>query len=313
MGTILTVKQLDKSYGHRQVLHGVDFTVEEGHIVALVGPNGAGKSTIMKAALGLIPTNGGEITIAGQPVSITSHQALRQVGALIEYPGIYPFMTGRQHLQLFANKRDRAKNIDHIIDVLGMSKYIDAKAKAYSLGMKQKLGIAQALVNRPSLVILDEPMNGLDPQAVKDLRDTIRQLAQEGTTFLISSHILSELEKLADDVLVLNHGRIVKQSSMSELESAGGVTYVIKTVDDAAAKTALAKAGIAVEEGDGVRVQQSNATSLNSVLTTLGNAGINIQSVDQTHQDLESSFLNMVADDKKAAAPDTPTDQKEVR
>lgn len=295
MGALLKVQGLKKSFGHHQVLNGVDFTVQTGHIVGLVGPNGAGKSTIMKAVLGLIPVNGGRIQIAGEPVAITSHQALRNVGALIEYPGIYPFLTGMQHLELFAKKKNRAEHIQRIVTGLGMASYINAKAKSYSLGMKQKLGIAQALVNRPRLVILDEPMNGLDPQAVKDLRDLIEAEAKNGTSFLISSHILSELEKLADDVLLLNGGRIIQQTSMRDLETANGVLYTLQTVDDHAAAAAITAAGLTLEPGPGVTIRQTtNATTLNMALVAVVNAGINVQGIEQSHPDLESTFLQMV-------------------
>ncbi|WP_125605362.1 ABC transporter ATP-binding protein [Lapidilactobacillus bayanensis] len=294
MANLLSVQQLDKSFGNHRVLHGVSFEVATGHIVALVGPNGAGKSTIMKAILGLIPTDGGRLTINSQPVSITSHQALKQVGALIEYPGIYPFLTGKQHLKLFANKTQRTENIDAIVAALGMGRYIDHKAKSYSLGMKQKLGIAQALVNRPKLVILDEPMNGLDPQAVKDLRDYIRQLADQGTSFLISSHILSELEKLADDVLILNHGKIVQQSSMNDLVTSGGTSYLISTTDDVAAKDHLRRAGIQLAPTEKITLRQQEGQTLNQALNILVSAKIEITDIVKVQHDLEESFLDMV-------------------
>ncbi|WP_262315788.1 ABC transporter ATP-binding protein [Lacticaseibacillus parakribbianus] len=303
MSTVLTVDHLDKSFGSKQVLHGVDFFVEEGHVAGLVGPNGAGKSTIMKAILGLIPVNGGGVEITGQPVSITSHQALRKVGALIEYPGIYPFLTGQQHLELFADKHNKAANIKEIVDALGMGTYINRKAKLYSLGMKQKLGIAQALVNQPKLVILDEPMNGLDPQAVKDLRDIIRKMAANGTSFLISSHILSELEKVADDVLILNHGHIVRETGMAELAHDGGVTYEITTGNLDQAKAALATANVAfTQNGQNLVIKDDEAVgTLNQALYALVQHGVAITAVDQKTRDLEASFLDMVQKDKKEA------------
>lgn len=299
MANLLNVVNLDKSFGKQQVLHGVSFSVATGHIVGLVGPNGAGKSTIMKSILGLIPTDGGKITIANDPVSITSHQELAQVGALIEYPGIYPFLTGKQHLQLFANKKNRKANIDQVVNALGMQKYINKRAKQYSLGMKQKLGIAQALVNHPRLVILDEPMNGLDPQAVKDLRDYIRQLANEGTSFLISSHILSELEKLADDILILDHGHIVQQSSMTDLVKAGGTSYLIRTNKDTQAKEVLTNAGITLLPNKNVVVPQERLNSLDEALRLLIAANINIVDINKVQHDLEESFLDMVNSEKE--------------
>ncbi|MFD1429589.1 ABC transporter ATP-binding protein [Lacticaseibacillus mingshuiensis] len=300
---ILTVQDLNKSFGGHQVLHGVDFALGEGHVVGLVGPNGAGKSTIMKAVLGLIPTDGGTITIGDKPVSITSHQALKDVGALIEYPGIYPFLTGRQHLELYAARHHRAQNITSIVEALGMTKYINVSAKSYSLGMKQKLGIAQALVDHPKLVILDEPMNGLDPQAVKDLRDIIRKRAADGTSFLISSHILSELEKVADDVLVLNHGHIVQESSMAALADAGGAVYRIATADDEAAVAALAVADVTVSRTPaGLILRETGPDVLNTALAALVGRSIQIRSIEHVHRDLETSFLDMVAGDGKEAS-----------
>ena len=300
MADLLNVVDLDKSFGKQQVLHGVSFSVATGHIVGLVGPNGAGKSTIMKSILGLIPTDGGKITIADDSVSITSHQELAQVGALIEYPGIYPFLTGKQHLQLFANPKNRQANIEQVVNALGMQRYINQRAKQYSLGMKQKLGIAQALVNHPHLVILDEPMNGLDPQAVKNLRDYIRQLADEGTSFLISSHILSELEKLADDILILDHGQIVRQSSMNELVQSGGTSYIIRTNKDTQAKEVLTNAGINLLPNQAIMIAQERLNSLDEVLRLLIAANISIVDVNKVQHDLEESFLDMVNVDKEA-------------
>lgn len=299
MADLLKVTHLTKSFGKQQVLRDVSFAVAPGHTVGLVGPNGAGKSTIMKSILGLIPTDSGTITIANDPVSITSHRELAQVGALIEYPGIYPFLTGQQHLQLFANKKKRATNIDQVVNALGMQNYINRKAKLYSLGMKQKLGIAQALVNHPRLVILDEPMNGLDPQAVKDLRDYICQLAKEGTSFLISSHILSELEKLADDILMLDHGEIIRQSSMNELVESGGISYLIRTNKDTQAKEVLTTAGITLLPNQNVIIRQEKMNTLDEALQTLIAANIHIVDVNKIQHDLEESFLDLVHSDKE--------------
>jgi ABC-2 type transport system ATP-binding protein len=251
----------------------------------------------MKAILGLITTNGGEVTIAGHAVSITSHQELDNVGALIEYPGIYPFLTGRQHLDLFVTgtKAVKKAKIDWVVQAMQMGGYIDTKAKSYSLGMKQKLGIAQALLNRPKLVILDEPMNGLDPQAVKNLRDVIVSLAKGGTTFLISSHILSELEKLADTVLMLNGGRIVQQTTMHELQNAGTKVFTIHTVDDEGARAALINQGIQILPGNKtIAIALTEEDSLDKALRALINVNVTITGVNQVKHDLEGSFLDMI-------------------
>lgn len=295
---ILDVQHLNKSFGSKHVLKDVSFSVERGHIVGLVGPNGAGKSTIMKAVLGLFNYASGQITIDGDAVSPTSHQAMDKVGALIEYPGIYPFLTGMQHLKLFSKETTSQDQIDEIVDRMKMTTYIDRKAKTYSLGMKQKLGIALALVNRPKFVILDEPMNGLDPQANKDLRTIILDLAKQGTTFLISSHILSELEKLIDDLVVIDKGQIVYKESMATLESGGKRLLVVKTSDDDKATTILTQNGYQLDQTAGVSIIETDDTKLADVIKLLSDNGIDIEDVQHVHSDLETSLLELLKNDK---------------
>lgn len=169
---ILTVKHLNKSYGHQPVLRDVSFECTQGRIVGLVGANGAGKTTIMKAILGLLSTDG-EIQIAGESMQFDHHPILATVGSLIEYPSLYPYMSGWDNLRLFADGPDAQARLAAVVSALNMTDYIHQKARHYSLGMKQKLGVALAFLNQPQLVILDEPMNGLDPQGTKELRDFI--------------------------------------------------------------------------------------------------------------------------------------------
>lgn len=295
---ILNVQHLNKSFGSKHVLKDVSFSVERGHIVGLVGPNGAGKSTIMKAVLGLFNYASGQITIDGDAVSPISHQAMDKVGALIEYPGIYPFLTGMQHLKLFSKETTSQDQIDEIVDRMKMTTYIDRKAKTYSLGMKQKLGIALALVNQPKFVILDEPMNGLDPQANKDLRTIILDLAKQGTTFLISSHILSELEKLIDDLVVIDKGQIVYKESMATLESGGKRLLVVKTSDDDKATIILTQNGYQLDQTAGVSIIETDDTKMADVIKLLSDNGIDIEDVQHVHSDLETSLLELLKNDK---------------
>lgn len=296
--TILEVEGLNKNFGSKKVLKNVSFSVEKGHIVGLVGPNGAGKSTIMKAILGLFSYPSGKITLAGQPVSQTSHQALEKVGALIEYPGIYPFLSGLQHLELFSNDNVSKQQIMDVVDKMKMGSYIKRKAKTYSLGMKQKLGIALALVNHPELIILDEPMNGLDPQANKDLRTIILDLAKQGTTFLISSHILSELEKLIDDLVVIDKGQIVYRGDMATLESGSTRSMVLQTSDDARAKEVLSQNGYQLIDSDHVSVVEDEKTKMADIIKLLSTNEIEIEDVKHVHSDLETSLLDLLQNDK---------------
>lgn len=295
MSEILTIANLNKSFGHKQVLHNVSLTVEAGHIVGLIGPNGAGKSTIMKTILGLINYQSGNIKINGKSVSPTKHHELRKVGALIEYPGIYPFLSGGDHLRLFADGHHQIKHIQDIVSKLKMDGYINQKAKGYSLGMKQKLGIAMALLNNPNLVILDEPMNALDPQATKDLRDLILDWAKDGKTFLISSHVLSELEKLAQDLLIINHGSVIRQTTMSELLDSGSTFIELRTSDDHEARNVLQAAGFKLASDSVIRVIiTNNDNTINNVLKTLINDNLIVKDVKHVEGSLESSLLDLL-------------------
>lgn len=182
---VLTIEHLTKKIGNKTILEDVSFKLKRGQIVGLVGANGAGKTTLMKVILGYSSFQSGNFNV------INSKDSKSNIGALIENPGIYPFMSGYENLKLL-NESKNTQDIDKIVSQLHMDEYIHKKAKTYSLGMKQKLGIAIAFLNEPQFIILDEPMNGLDPKAVRDVRELIVQKSQEGVTFLISSHILSE-------------------------------------------------------------------------------------------------------------------------
>ncbi|HGZ8852473.1 TPA: ABC transporter ATP-binding protein [Staphylococcus aureus] len=208
---VLTIEHLTKKIGNKTILEDVSFKLKRGQIVGLVGANGAGKTTLMKVILGYSSFQSGNFNV------INSKDSKSNIGALIENPGIYPFMSGYENLKLL-NESKNTQDIDKIVSQLHMDEYIHKKGKTYSLGMKQKLGIAIAFLNEPQFIILDEPMNGLDPKAVRDVRELIVQKAQEGVTFLISSHILSELVKITNSILIINKGKIVTETSEEELK-----------------------------------------------------------------------------------------------
>lgn len=201
----LTVQEVKVKFGKKEVLTSVSFSISAGEIVGLVGSNGSGKTTLMKAILGLTPKKAGVVSFHGE-----------KLGGLIENPSLYPFLTGYEHLQLFSIK-EKDEEIAKIVHRLDMNEFIHQKTKEYSLGMKQRLGVGIALLNHPQLVVLDEPMNGLDPKANKRLRETILTYAKEGTAFLISSHQLSELEKVVDRVLLLKDGVVAQDLQHSEM------------------------------------------------------------------------------------------------
>lgn len=293
--TLLSVDHLDKHFTNKQVLNAVSFNIQKGHIVGLIGANGAGKTTIMKAILGITPFNG-SIKLNDQTITISQHQALKTVGALVEYLGLYPYLTGREQLTLFATGTDRQHQVNQIIEQLKMTNYANLKTKQYSLGMKQKLGIGLALLNQPELVILDEPMNGLDPRATKDLRDLILAAKAHGTTFLISSHLLSELQRIADDVLIIDHGTLITDTTMPALLASNQHYYQLKTDQDQDAKQLLQTAGYQLTAGPDIQIAVTPEFKLNPLLQLLLTNHVNLLSIQQQTGDLEESLLTMLTD-----------------
>lgn len=294
---ILSVTHLNKRFKRQPVLQDVTFDCEPGRIIGLVGANGAGKTTIMKSILGLIRTEGA-VTIAGQTMQFDRHPALAQVGALIEYPSLYPYLSGWDNLRLFARDQDVAAQIQALVTQFDMSNYIHRKARTYSLGMKQKLGIALAFLNHPQLVILDEPMNGLDPQGTKQLRDFIVAQKQQGVTLLISSHILGELQKLADDLVIIDHGRVIQRTTMAAALALTEHYVVVATEHDGQAKAALTAAGYQLAAGTPVKLLLAPDQSVADVLAMLQQQHITVTDVQHQDADLEQIVLTLLASSK---------------
>lgn len=237
---MLNVKDLNVYYGRKRVIQNASFHIEPGEVVGLIGPNGAGKTTIMKSLLGLTKFTG-MIDFDGQRITASNHKALQRVGALIENPAIYPFLSGKENLQLYSHDQ---QDMDHLIVKLGMTSYINNPAKSYSIGMKQKLGIALALLNNPKLVILDEPMNGLDIEATISIRKIIHDYAANGTAFLISSHVLSELQRVMTSVVILNHQQILMDTPIDEFRNTKVEHYQLSSTNDTRTMEVLSANGV---------------------------------------------------------------------
>ena len=230
---ILSLKNIAKTYGKEQVLHNISFDIEQGEICGLIGENGAGKTILMRILLGLIQSDKGEIK------SVSQHK----IGSIIESPALYPNLTGRQHLQYYKTRFGLKTDIIKMLELVHLSEPSwDRKVKNYSLGMKQRLSIAIALLDNPELIILDEPVNGLDPQGISDLRKMILNLRDQlGVTFLISSHILSELEFITDKYIIMKKGKILNVMSSKELANDLSEKLFLKTSDNQILKIFLEK------------------------------------------------------------------------
>lgn len=293
---IASIAQLNKTIGQHQILTDINFEIPQGKIVGLIGANGAGKTTIMKAMLGITAFTG-NIQIDGGPITTAQHRTLDHVGALIEYPGLYPYLTARQQLQLYAtgpSTASKAAKVQAIIEQFQMTSYADTKTKKFSLGMKQKLGVALAFLNEPDLIVLDEPLNGLDPKATKHLRDLILAAKARGVSFLISSHLLAELQKVADEVVIIDHGRVIKATTMANLLAQTQPYYVIKTTDDAAARAVLTAGKFPVLAGPQLKLAKTDVP-LNAALAQLLAADCQILDISRPTGDLEASLLAVLS------------------
>ena len=285
---MLKVKDVNIYYGRKRVIDNASFQIKHGEIVGLIGPNGAGKTTIMKTLLGLTKFTG-PVTFDDQPITANSPQALQKVGALIENPAVYPFLSGKENLELYS--RDR-KDMENLINKLGMSSYIERPAKSYSIGMKQKLGIALALLNQPELVILDEPMNGLDIEATILIRKIIHEYAAKGTAFLISSHVLSELQKVMTSIIILNHHQIRMNVPIEEFTDTKVSQYQLSTADNAAALRILNAENIPVQtDNDNLII---SATDVERVQKILYQHQITLRKLVPVRQTFEQSIVNVL-------------------
>ena len=232
MKTVLECKNLNKKIGKKDILNNVSLEVKEGDILGFIGPNGAGKTTTIKLILGLQKINSGEVKINGYDIEKQFEKAIEKVGTIVENPDLYLYMSGLENLKIIARlyKNVDEKRIEEVIKLVGLENRIKDKVSKYSLGMRQRLGIAQAIIHKPKLLILDEPTNGLDPEGIKQLRDLLTKLAkEENMGILISSHNLAELESFCNKISIIQNGKIIETSSLEDAKRVKGkIIYEIE-------------------------------------------------------------------------------------
>jgi len=249
--TILTINNLDKRFGKVHAVNNVSFEIQRGNVYGILGPNGSGKSTTLGIILNVVnKTSGSYSWFAGK---LETHEALKKVGAIIERPNFYPYMSAYDNLKLVCNiKGASLSKIDEKLELVGLLDRKDSKFRTFSLGMKQRLAIASALLNDPEILILDEPTNGLDPQGIRQIRDIIRKIASFGTTILLASHLLDEVEKVCSHVVVLRKGQILYTGSVNGMISSEGF-FELQADDNNAVKNLLANhpATDKIEETEG--------------------------------------------------------------
>lgn len=250
MENILEVQNVQKKIGSKIIIDEVSFHVPKGKIVGLLGPNGAGKTTLIRMIVGLMRLSQGEIIIANHSLKKTYRQAIAEVGAIVENPEFYNYMSGMDNLMQYARmskKKVMPEEILAIIKQVHLEDHIGKKVKTYSLGMRQRLGVAQALIHHPSLLVLDEPMNGLDPMGMKEFREMIRDLKNKGLSVILSSHQLSDIELVANELVIVQNGKVTHQVSMNELKNQQ-LTMIIESQKTEEVIRFLRQEGVAVEQ-----------------------------------------------------------------
>jgi ABC-type multidrug transport system ATPase subunit len=290
---VIRTRGLTKSYGQVRAVDGIDLDVREGDVYGFLGANGSGKTTTVRMLLGLVLASSGEAEVFGERMPSSSASVLPRVGALVEGPGAYPHLSGHANLSLFdaatgprTPRARRRARVQEVLEQVGLDPADDRPTKAYSLGMRQRLGLAAALMRRPPLLVLDEPTNGLDPQGIRDIRELLLGLHRDGTTIFLSSHLLAEIEQMSTRVGVLDRGRLVLQEDMTALRTATGLVRV-RTPDVDLAVGLLD--GRVQERGEAmVLVRADDAATLNHRLVS---AGVRVDEIAPVRRDLEEIVL----------------------
>ena len=300
MQYILKTNNLTKAYRGKEVVSNVNMHVQKGLIYGFLGPNGAGKTTIMRMLTNLVKPTSGEIEIFGEMLSDTSYEVLKRLGTIIEYPIFYDKLTASENLELHCEYMGYydTKAIDKALGVVGLNNSNNKPVKEFSLGMKQRLGIARAITTKPELLILDEPINGLDPVGIKELRNLFMMLCKEyGITIIISSHILGEIEQIADTIGVINNGRLIEEVSMESIKESS-TEFIELSVNDCKKaafilSNSLNISNFRVLDNRVLRVYEDHVPQ--SIITkTLISSDIIIESIRKKNNSLEDYFLNLL-------------------
>lgn len=307
MSYILQTNHLTKIIDGKELVTDVNIHVEKGEIYGFLGPNGAGKTTVMKMITNLWKPTKGTVELFGKTLETTSYEALKRMGSIIEFPTFYEHMSGKDNLQLHCEYMGyyNKGSIDEVLEMLNLREAANKPVKSYSLGMKQRLGIARAILCKPELVVLDEPTNGLDPAGMKQLRDLFKMLCSEyGITLIISSHLLSEIESIADTIGVINHGKMMKEISMKEISmkeiSEMNTAYIeLAATDTKKAAYVLAEKmelnNFKIIDDSKIRIYEVNVTT-QEISKELMLNDVEIISINKHTETLEDYFLKMTAE-----------------
>jgi ABC-2 type transport system ATP-binding protein len=301
---LLKIENLKKNIGKKKILKGFSLTVNSSEIVGFLGPNGAGKTTTIKMILGLFSITEGRITICGHDVVTDFENAMKNVGGIVENPDLYKRMTGRENLEYFASMYEHVDpaSIDQVVKLVKMSERIDDKVRTYSLGMCQRIGVAQALLHNPRLLVLDEPTNGLDPIGIKELRDLLKNLAKEaGVGIFISSHLLAEMELMCDRIYIIDNGVMIGEKSINQLQEQVDdeiYIYTFLTDDNQRTFNYFKELGANSKEENGAVSLVMKRSEIPAIVQALIERHIGVYAVNQKQRTLEQDFISMTTGSK---------------
>ena len=300
---VIETNGLTKRYGEVLAVHDLSMNVPRGHVFGLLGPNGSGKTTTMGMLLGLVKPTAGSFSLFGS--GSQDLEALRRIGAIVETPSFYPYLSGKDNLAYFQGIGGRGdpKELDDLLEKVGLAERADSRFRTYSLGMKQRLGLAYALLGDPEVLFLDEPTNGMDPAGMAEVRDLIRSLGTGGRTVLLSSHLLHEVEQVCDSVAILSKGRLIAQGKVADLvHSQAGDRVRLRTTDNAKAVEVLSALDWVVDvmvDGESIVVNAPSDRSTD-VSVALGRSEVYVTEMAADEMSLEQYFLDVTGSDEGA-------------
>ena len=296
--TVLEIKNVSKYFGKTKVIDNISLSVNEGEIYGFLGPNGAGKTTTIKMILGLLSVDEGNIIINGYDIKKSFEKAMENIGGIVENPDMYDYMTGRENLELYARLRNiKKERIDEVIKLVNMEKAANQKVRKYSLGMKQRMGLALTLLHTPKILILDEPTNGLDPAGIKSLRDILKNIAKtKKTAIFVSSHIIAEMQAMCDKIAMIKNGKIIKISDIDTLlkhEENDKVECIVKVKQvDKAIKVLKEKLTEDIKQEQETIIVNINKKDVSKITKILVSNDIDVEAITEKETTLEDIFFD---------------------
>lgn len=291
---IVQIKGLSKEIKNKKIVSDLSFDIYEGEVFGFLGPNGAGKTTTIRMMVGLMSITEGDVIINGNSIKTDFEKAVANIGAIVENPELYKFLSGYDNLMQYARmvKGITKEKIDEVVELVGLTSAIRSKVKTYSLGMRQRLGLAQCLLHDPKVLILDEPTNGLDPAGIREMRDYLQKLTREkGMAVIVSSHLLSEMEMMCDRIGIIQKGELVGVQTVNELINEESQTYIVEVSDISSAQKILSVYSVDVSKGD--LYVQASREDVPDIIEKLVHAGVKIYGIKVNSKTLEDRFLEI--------------------